>query len=119
MYDQTLMLFGDQETMEIIIAAVVAVLTAYKVPTWIGSLIIQLAPVAVKYIEQTMRKAPNREKKEAAIKAVKAKLPGVVRTIPGIDKRIGDVVDSVVKALPATFGPTAPSQKEMRDILGS
>jgi hypothetical protein len=116
--DSLLTLLGDTQTMEYIIAAVVGILTAYKVPAWIGSLIIQLAPVAVKLVEQTMKKRPNSEKKAAAIAAVKEKLPGVIRTIPGIDKRIGDVVDNVVKALPPTFSPVAPSRKEMKDVLG-
>lgn len=116
--DGFLTLLGDQELMTTIFGVIAAVFTAYKVPAWIGSLIIQLAPVAVKLIEQTMKKRPNSEKKAAAIKAVKEKLPGVIRTIPGIDKRIGDVVDSVVKALPPTFNPVAPSRKELTDAIG-
>jgi hypothetical protein len=113
-------LLGDGESVEIIIGAVVAILTAYKVPAWIGSLIIQFAPVAVKAVEMHLTNRPNEEKRAAAIKAVKQKLPKAVRTIPGIDKRIGGVVDKIVEALPETYGgPSAPSQKEMKNLLGS
>jgi hypothetical protein len=114
-------LLADKEFMTALIAVALGLLGAAKVPAWSITLIAELAPIVVKFIEQTMKNESNDKKKSEAIKGVKERLPVVLRALPGIDKRVEAAVEAAVTLLPATgkLRPTAPTLGDMKAMAGA
>lgn len=113
-------LLQDEEFMTAIVTLALGLLGLTKLPAWAITLIGQLAPIVVKFVEQTMKDEKPEAKREAAIKGVKERLPVVLRVLPGVDKRVVAAVEAAVNDLPPTkIKPVAPSAAEMKQVFGN
>ena len=87
------------EFLTALVAVVSAIVPALGIPAWITRVIIAVAPVAVRAVEQKSNGATPEEKKNMAIDLIREMIPAIVRNLPGNADKIEIGLESAVHTM--------------------